>query len=205
MKVNICGENGQSIEADICQPPWGDNEKCGGCLQCRLEQSHYVEGKQAERANKAEVELKKAKIVGSDICAKHVGNLIHECPYCKIEELTTKCIQKNSEYQMAINMAKTYKEALEIKNPLNQNESFALYWMNRGIDVVQTMNKCEKSINLLISWCDKLEEYNQLLVDELNDSVGIAASHGWKSTRVETGQKMRDEIKEIDDKITELL
>ncbi len=38
------------------------------------------------------------------------------------------------------------------------------------------------------------KKYVQLLTDELNEVVGMAALHGWKSTRAERGQVLREEI-----------
>jgi hypothetical protein len=46
---------------------------------------------------------------------------------------------------------------------------------------------------------EALKEYNQLITDELNDLVGVAAVHGWKSNRVEQGEKLREKIKRLEE------
>lgn len=40
----------------------------------------------------------------------------------------------------------------------------------------------------------KLEEYNRLLVREIDSLIGVAAVHGWKSQLVEEGEKLRSDI-----------
>ncbi len=40
------------------------------------------------------------------------------------------------------------------------------------------------------------EEYIQLLDDEIKDLLGLAELHGWKSSRVEQGEKAREKIKQ---------
>lgn len=41
------------------------------------------------------------------------------------------------------------------------------------------------------------DEYIQLLTDELSDMAGMAYVHGWRSTRVEKGQELRDKISQF--------
>lgn len=40
----------------------------------------------------------------------------------------------------------------------------------------------------------KLEEYQKLLIDEIDDLAGLAYVHGWRSSRYEQGEKLRKEI-----------
>ena len=40
------------------------------------------------------------------------------------------------------------------------------------------------------------EEYIKLLTDELDDLVGLAVSHGWKSHRYEEGKRLRELIED---------
>ena len=40
----------------------------------------------------------------------------------------------------------------------------------------------------------KLEEYQELLSEELSETSGLAFAHGWRSSRVKTGEKLREEI-----------
>jgi hypothetical protein len=41
------------------------------------------------------------------------------------------------------------------------------------------------------------EKYINLLNEELNELVSVAYIHGWKSKRVEEGQRLRDEIDKV--------
>ncbi len=41
---------------------------------------------------------------------------------------------------------------------------------------------------------EKQHGYNRLLIDEINDLVGLAVVHGWQSTRYEQGKKFRNEL-----------
>jgi hypothetical protein len=38
------------------------------------------------------------------------------------------------------------------------------------------------------------EAYEKLLVEEIEEIIGIAAAHGWKSTRFEAGKEARERI-----------
>jgi hypothetical protein len=38
------------------------------------------------------------------------------------------------------------------------------------------------------------EDYIKLLDEELNELVGVAYVHGWRSSRAEQGKKLREEI-----------
>lgn len=42
-----------------------------------------------------------------------------------------------------------------------------------------------------------MDEYIQLLTDELNDIAPFAATHGWQTTRFEKGRELRDRIDEL--------
>ena len=46
----------------------------------------------------------------------------------------------------------------------------------------------------------KQDEYIKLLCDELDEIASIASVHHWKSGRVEQGEKLRQEIKELKQK-----
>ena len=43
--------------------------------------------------------------------------------------------------------------------------------------------------------------YIELLSDEINELVGLAYVHGWKSTRYELGKEMRQKIEEAKKKV----
>jgi len=60
--------------------------------------------------------------------------------------------------------------------------------------IVETLgNKLEKAIEL----AKIQEEYINLLGEELNELATLAHTHGWKSSRIEKGKKLRQKIKEI--------
>ncbi len=42
-----------------------------------------------------------------------------------------------------------------------------------------------------------LNEYIKLLGEELNDTAQIAAAHGWKSNRIEQGNKLRTKLNDL--------
>lgn len=44
---------------------------------------------------------------------------------------------------------------------------------------------------------EALDKYIELLVEELNETVSIAATHGWKSSRAEEGERQRNRIAEL--------
>jgi len=41
------------------------------------------------------------------------------------------------------------------------------------------------------------QEYIDLLCEELDELAGLAYSHGWKSSRVEEGEKLRQKIEQL--------
>jgi len=58
-------------------------------------------------------------------------------------------------------------------------------------------------LNSLVGIVSKLDEYIQLLEDELDDCVPTAHANGWRSTRAERGTEMRVEIMAMRDKPNE--
>ncbi len=52
----------------------------------------------------------------------------------------------------------------------------------------------DKNTSLILA----LKEYNQLLSEECTELVGMASVHGWKSTRFEEGERLRNKIKELE-------
>lgn len=62
------------------------------------------------------------------------------------------------------------------------------YWdSNTSEDRVEIVERAFKMI-------EKQKEYISLLNEELNGLVGMASVHGWKSSLVEQGKKLRDEM-----------
>ncbi len=58
----------------------------------------------------------------------------------------------------------------------------------------------EATMQRLLQWAaldDYHREYEALLVQELEEVVGIAHAHGWKSTRYDRGVMMRSRIAEM--------
>lgn len=52
-------------------------------------------------------------------------------------------------------------------------------------------------LNSLVGVVSKLDEYIQLLGEELNECASIAHVHGWKSTREEKGKQIRLQIEAL--------
>lgn len=61
-----------------------------------------------------------------------------------------------------------------------------------------TARALEASAEEAQKWVDEqaaaYEEYIALLEEEINEIEGVAIAHGWKSTRVEAGEKARAKI-----------
>jgi len=49
-------------------------------------------------------------------------------------------------------------------------------------------------LDALVGLVAKLDEYIAVMGDELNDTATLAVIHGWRSTRVAEGRKLRREI-----------
>ena len=111
------------MKVEIC-----NDGKCGGCPQCLLEQARYY----------LDSEVNKNELLKEELSALQKQSKERE------EELVAKCIQKNSEYQIMLNMAQTYKDAL-IKNPLMQSQSLALYWMNKALNLQNLLTRAQQS------------------------------------------------------------
>lgn len=52
-------------------------------------------------------------------------------------------------------------------------------------------------MNTKDKYIQKLEEYQKLLGDELDEVVVMMSIHGWKSSRVEQGIKLRAELSSL--------
>lgn len=63
-------------------------------------------------------------------------------------------------------------------------------WQELVDDLAQQNN----AITLLESLIRQQEGYTALLTEELNEVVGMAAQHGWKSERVKKGEEFRQRI-----------
>ena len=59
------------------------------------------------------------------------------------------------------------------------------------------MNKEKELINLYSQLSDQYFHYVRLLTNELNETVVIANTHGWKSTRYKEGCEFRKKIKDL--------
>jgi len=49
-------------------------------------------------------------------------------------------------------------------------------------------------LDALVGLVAKLDEYIAVMGEELNDTATLAVIHGWRSTRVAKGRKLRREI-----------
>lgn len=65
----------------------------------------------------------------------------------------------------------------------------------------QNITELRAEISSLRTHAEKLagayDKYTALLIEELQDVVGLAAAHGWKSSRYEAGEQCRKEIAEL--------
>ena len=61
--------------------------------------------------------------------------------------------------------------------------------------MLQKLKQCNVSGSLPL--VEALDKYIELLVEELNETVSIAATHGWKSSRAEEGERQRNRIAEL--------
>lgn len=52
-----------------------------------------------------------------------------------------------------------------------------------------------------IELIDVMEQYQKLLSDEIESMEGLAHMHGWRSTRHEEGEKLRNKIQELKTKL----
>lgn len=144
------------MKADVCNA-YSDNERCGGCLDCLLMQAEHAAGLQASRAQKAE-----DRIAAADQRIKELEE--------REQELIAKCIQKNSEYQVVLRMAQTYKEAARLKNRLNENQTNALYWMNKALDLNNQLTRAQQSEQGIRNEAQGYRDDHLKLVDWLCDN-----------------------------------
>lgn len=77
-------------------------------------------------------------------------------------------------------------------------------WFKCEEDFTQAtiLNALKDAINSPVSnkgkqLIEALEQYNNLLTDELNELVSITANNGWKSSRVAIGEQLRNKIAEL--------
>lgn len=87
---------------------------------------------------------------------------------------------------------KTYSEAWE--EWLQMGGGIAYHSKARDV-AEQLKEQIVIKDQLLIAY----NEYIDLLSEELNDTAQMAAVHGWKSHRVERGEKIREKINELKD------
>ena len=77
---------------------------------------------------------------------------------------------------------------LGISAVMQRELSLHNYWdSNTSEDRVEIVERAFKMI-------EKQKEYISLLNEELNGLVGMASVHGWKSSLVEQGKKLREEM-----------
>lgn len=65
----------------------------------------------------------------------------------------------------------------------------------------ETIQLLKQSQDLNNDYIEILEQYNSLLIAELNEVVPIASVHGWKSSRYEQGKLLRDKIEVLSIKL----
>ncbi len=68
------------------------------------------------------------------------------------------------------------------------------YFCNKQLSHCKPLIEARVRRETLIEATTIYGEYIKLLVDELNDLVGIASLHGWKSSRYEDGIRLREKL-----------
>lgn len=58
-------------------------------------------------------------------------------------------------------------------------------------------NNCKPLVSGALPLVEALEQYIKVLGEELDELVSMDATHGWKSSRVEIGEQMRNRITEL--------
>ena len=56
-------------------------------------------------------------------------------------------------------------------------------------------------IDLVVELIKSYQEYIDLLCDELNEVVPIAHNHGWRSDRVDAGNRIRKKIETLQNQL----
>lgn len=74
------------------------------------------------------------------------------------------------------------------------------YMSNEHVNEMQATAKPNVSGELQL--IEALEQYIDVLVQELNEVVVMAAVHGWRSSRFETGEQLRNKITELKSALT---
>lgn len=96
--------------------------------------------------------------------------------------------------------AEEYARKVIPRNPMPEDKDFDLfevYAESYAAALTSERLKHKAEIQAYREVIALKDEYIQLLVDELNDMAGAAYVHGWRSTRVEKGQELRDKISKI--------
>jgi hypothetical protein len=83
-------------------------------------------------------------------------------------------------------------------NKENENLEMTIQARDAIVDNLKRLDEyvtwLQKAYYKEIKTVSALDEYAQLLTDEMNDLVGIAHVHGWKSDRAEQGKVLREKI-----------
>ena len=88
----------------------------------------------------------------------------------------------------AENLNEQQNPALSKGAVMSRELSLHNYWdSNTSEDMVEIVERAFKMI-------EKQKEYIALLNEELNGLVGMASVHGWKSSLVEQGIRLREEM-----------
>lgn len=81
-----------------------------------------------------------------------------------------------------------HQEEIQVLKNINKNQSGIMNdWQEEIADLVLENKKLRETY----------EEYIELLTDEIKDLMSVALVHGWKSSRVEAGEKARANIQAL--------
>ena len=127
----------------------------------------------------------------------------YPCPTCRgTGEVESRSVQRREALQKGEPMPTFDKP--EMPERIWAGETVSPYsFTHMRKDSVWTQNFMEGEANGMTQYlrADKVRElvsefenYLQLLYDDLNETVSLAAHHGWKSTKFEAGKEARERI-----------
>lgn len=89
-------------------------------------------------------------------------------------------------------MNQTLKDCLEL-----QADNISMYARKRIEELECGLEEAKKRMEAYPDLVKALEEYNELLVEEIESMITLAHVHRWKSTRHEKGKIAREKIAKL--------
>jgi hypothetical protein len=108
---------------------------------------------------------------------------------CVALELPCNCSVPESAWQEGYDACKKAMEGEVIEW---RNNFYSLQKADQEV-----INERDAKIKAMSALQNAYEEYIKLLGEELNDLVGLASAHGWRSSRFEAGKELREKIAKL--------